>query len=204
MKYIIMADGKGTRWGDYKETPKHFIALQGEPLIKRTVRLLRDMTNEEIIITSHNPNYEFEGVRRHEPKNNTLEIDRFTTELISNECCFLYGDTYYTKGCLEQIVAYDTKTICFWGTDKSIIGIKVRDGDLFKYHINKVRNMYLEGRIDNCIGWQVYQSYVGIPIGNQIKIGTNFNLVTKDNFDINTPEDYMKLESMIKNETWAA
>ena len=64
--------------------------------------------------------------------------------------------------------------------------------------------MYLEGRIDNCIGWQVYQSYVGIPIGNQIKIGTNFNLVTKDNFDINTPEDYMKLESMIKNETWAA
>ena len=113
----------------------------------------------------------------------------------------MYGDTYYTKGCLEQIVAYDTKTICFWGTDKSIIGIKVRDGDLFKYHINKVRNMYLEGRIDNCIGWQVYQSYVGIPIGNQIKIGTNFNLVTKDNFDINTPEDYMKLESMIKNES---
>lgn len=42
---------------------------------------------------------------------------------------------------------------------------------------------------------------MGIPIGNQIKIGTNFNLVTKDNFDINTPEDYMKLESMIKNES---
>lgn len=201
MKYIIMADGKGTRWKNHKQISKHFIELRGEPLIKRTVRLLKEITNDEIIITSHDPSYEFEGVRRYEPKNNTLEIDRFTIELISDECCFLYGDTYYTKACLERIVSCDTQAICFWGTDKSIIGIKIRDGDLFKYHVNKVRNMYLEGQIDNCIGWQVYQSYAEMPIGNQIKIGANFKRVTKDNVDINTPEDYIKLENMIKNES---
>ena len=42
MKYIIMCDGKGTRWKNYKDIPKHFVKINGEPLIKRTVRQLNE------------------------------------------------------------------------------------------------------------------------------------------------------------------
>ena len=91
MKYIIMADGKGTRWQNYNDIPKHFIEINGETLLARTVRLLRQGDPGcEVIITSHDPRYEVEGARRYEPKNNHLEIDRFTEELIEDNVCFLY------------------------------------------------------------------------------------------------------------------
>ena len=34
MKYIIMADGKGTRWNNYNNIPKHFIEIDGEKIIE--------------------------------------------------------------------------------------------------------------------------------------------------------------------------
>lgn len=43
MKYIIMADGKGTRWNNFNNIPKHFIEIDGEKIIFRTVRLLNEM-----------------------------------------------------------------------------------------------------------------------------------------------------------------
>ena len=46
MKYIIMADGKGTRWQNYNDIPKHFIEINGEKIIERTVRLLRDNSKD--------------------------------------------------------------------------------------------------------------------------------------------------------------
>ena len=92
MKYIIMADGKGTRWGNYQDIPKHLIQIGGETLLGRTVRLLNEKDPGcEVVITSHDERYEFEGARRYEPKNNRLEIDRFTEELIADNICFLYG-----------------------------------------------------------------------------------------------------------------
>ena len=97
MKYIIMADGKGTRWNNYGNTTKHLYEINGESLLARTVRLLRENNVSDIIITSHNPKYEIDGAKRYEPKNNVLEIDRFTYELIEDDVCFLYGDTFYTE-----------------------------------------------------------------------------------------------------------
>ena len=114
MKYIIMADGKGTRWNNYHDIPKHFIEVGGETLLTRTVRLLRLFdAGCEIIITSHDPRYEVEGARRHEPVNNVLEIDRFTTELIENNVCFLYGDTFYSDSAIQSIVSTKTDDLMF-------------------------------------------------------------------------------------------
>ena len=71
MKYIIMADGKGTRWQNYNDIPKHLALIDGEPVIKRTVRLIKETDpTSEVIITSHDERYEVEGASRYEPKNN--------------------------------------------------------------------------------------------------------------------------------------
>ena len=79
MKYIIMADGKGTRWQNYNDIPKHLIEIGGETLLGRTVRLLKEGDpNCDVIITSHDSRYEIPGAQRHEPLNNDLKIDRFT------------------------------------------------------------------------------------------------------------------------------
>ena len=195
MKYIIMADGKGTRWNNYNNIPKHLIKIDGEEIIKRTIRLLNEKDKKsKVIVTSHNKSYEFEGSTRYEPKNNILEIDRFTEELIEDNICFLYGDTYYSDSSIEKIINENVEDILFFGTEKSIVAIKIKNSELFKKHINKVKKLYLENKIKNCKGWQVYQSFQNLEFDiKQIK--DKFIIVDEKTIDYNTPEEY---ENQIK------
>lgn len=195
MKYIIMADGKGTRWGNYQDKPKHLIEIDGETLLGRTVRLLKEKDPEcEVVITSHDKRYEFEGATRYEPQNNHLEIDRFTEELIADDICFLYGDTYYAEDAIEAITDTDAEDILFFGNERAIVAIKVSDGRLFKQHVDRVRKLFLEGKIEKCIGWQVYQSFLNLPFGEK-KIDTKFVLLKDGTEDFNSPDDYNRRTS---------
>ena len=190
MKYIIMADGKGTRWQNYNDIPKHFIEINGETLLARTVRLLKQGDPGcEVIITSHDPRYEVEGATRYEPKNNHLEIDRFTEELIADNVCFLYGDTYYSEEAAETIIKTVADDILFFGNRRSIVAVKVADGELFRSHVERVRQLFMEGKIEKCIGWQVYQSFMGLPFGDK-KIESKYIILEDSTEDFNSPEDY--------------
>lgn len=192
MKYIIMADGKGTRWNNYNDIPKHFIEVNGETILARTVRLLHEFDNEaEVIITSHDPRYEIEGAKRYEPLNNHYEVDRFTEELIEDNVCFLYGDTFYTEDAINTIVNSEVKDILFFGNEKSIVAVKAKDGALFKSHVDRVRKLFIDGKIEKCIGWQVYQSFTGLPFIEKI-IGEKFVVISDNTEDFNTPDEYKK------------
>ncbi|MGN0658326.1 MAG: NTP transferase domain-containing protein [Emergencia sp.] len=192
MKYIIMADGKGTRWGNYGDIPKHFIQVGGETLLARTVRLLRENDPGcQVIITSHDPRYEVEGAVRYEPKNNVLEIDRFTAELIADDVCFLYGDTYYSQSAMRTVTATPAEDLLFFGNERSIIAVKIHDGELFRRHVKRVRDLFLEGKIEKCIGWQVYQSFTGLPFGEK-QIGEKYVVIEDGTRDFNSPEDYQR------------
>ena len=175
MKYIIMADGKGTRWNNYRDIPKHFIEVNGETLLARTVRLLRENDPScEVIITSHDSRYEVAGARRYEPKHNVLEIDRFTTELIEDN--------------IKTIVDTVAEDLLFFGNERSIVAVKVADAQVFSKHVNRVRELFLAGKIDKCIGWQVYQSFLGLPFGEKT-ITKKYIYLCDDTRDFNSPED---------------
>ena len=190
MKYIIMADGKGTRWNNYHNIPKHFIEIDGETLLARTVRLLRENdARADIVITSHDPRYEVPGARRYEPQNNHLEIDRFTEELIADDVCFLYGDTFYSESVIQKIADTPAEKLLFFGNERSIVAIKVADGALFRQHVDRVRALVLAGKIEKCIGWQVYQSFEGLPFGEKT-IAADYILIQDGTEDFNSPADY--------------
>lgn len=195
MRFVIMADGRETRWRGHLGTSKHLAPVNGEPIIARTVRLLREMAREpyEIIITSHNKAYEFEGSRRHEPVSNNYEIDRFTDELIIDDMCFLYGDTYYTEDSLKTIVEAEEGRTLFFGNSKSIVAIRISDGEEFRRHKDRVKDMFIRGELPSCKGWQVYQSFTGQDLCAPPKIGENFVMLKDKTTDINTPEDYDRL-----------
>ncbi len=190
MKYIIMADGKGTRWKNYNNIPKHLIEVNGEILLERIVKQLNKYDNDaKVIITSHDKRYEFEGATRYEPLNNVLEIDRFTYELIEDNICFLYGDTYYTDETIINIISKKAEDILFFGNKKSIVAIKVKDSKLFKKHISNVKNLFLENKIQNCKGWQVYQSFQNLEFDKK-QIKDKFVIVDDETIDYNTPKEY--------------
>ena len=190
MKYIIMADGKGTRWNNYHNIPKHLIEIDGETLLARTVRLLRENdARADIVITSHDPRYEVPGARRYEPQNNHLEIDRFTEELIADDVCFLYGDTFYSESVIQKIADTPAEKLLFFGNERSIVAIKVADGALFRQHVDRVRALFLARKIEKCIGWQVYQSFEGLPFGEKT-IAADYILIQDGTEDFNSPADY--------------
>jgi len=192
MKYIIMADGKGTRWNNYQDIPKHFIRVDGETLLERTVRLLHEKDgNCEVIITSHDERYEVEGAYRYEPQNNVLEIDRFTRELIEDNVCFLYGDTYYSDDSVDIIVNSISEDLLFFGNEKSIVAVKVSDASVFKQHIQNVTNLFVAGKIKDCKGWQVYQSFMNLPY-DQKQIDKKYVYIKDGTKDFNAPEDLDK------------
>lgn len=148
--------------------------------------------NSEIIVTSHNPKYEFENCIRHEPLNNELEIDRFTEELIQDDMYFLYGDTYYTEKAINAILSQDAQDTIFFGNGKSIVAVKVSDGREFKKHKERVRNLLLEGKIETGKGWQLYQSFTGQDLSQKPEIRDRFIMIDDKTADINTPEDYLR------------
>lgn len=188
-----MADGKGMRWANHMGVPKHLVSIGGEWLIERTVKILNRMKKNhtlELIVTSHDERYEFIGCRRHEPLNNKYEIDRFTEELIEDDMCFLYGDTYYTEETINKILNSRTEDILFFGSKKSIVAVKIGRSDTFKKHVNNVKKLYLSGELDRCIGWQVYQSFTGQAFNSPILLEKNFIFVDEKTTDINTPKDY--------------
>ena len=195
MKYIIMADGKGTRWQNFNDIPKHLAMINGEPVIKRTVRLLKTIDDGcEVIITSHDPRYEIEGAVRYEPKNNVLEVDRFTCELIEDDITFLYGDTIYSEESIKTISEFKTDSVEFFGNKKSIVAVKIHDSEKFKEAFYKARNLFLDGKLEKCIGWQVYSAFLGRVIhGNDMDKEVAGSMILVNDYDFNTPKEYKEL-----------
>ena len=142
-----------------------------------------------LLLHLHDKRYDIEGSTRYEPKNNVLEIDRFTEELIEDNICFLYGDTYYPDESIDIILNTKPDDILFFGNEKSIVAIKIKDGKLFKKHVDYVRKLYLEDKIKNCKGWQVYQSFMNLEFDVKT-IADKFIIVDKDTIDFNTPKEY--------------
>ncbi len=190
MKYLIMADGKGTRWNNFDNHSKHLCIVNGETIIGRTVRLLKEKRIEDVIITSHNPAMEFVGAKRYEPISNNEEIDRFTYEFLDEEITFLYGDTYYSENTIDKIIETKTDDILFFANSTSIVGIKVVNHQKFKGYIDYIKENNIVGK-----GWTVYQLSNGLPLGSK-EARENLIVVSDDNCNVDSPTEYLELKKM--------
>ena len=115
-----MAAGEGKRWGNYKGIPKHLIEINGETLLGRTTRLLKE-NNVDYIITASDERYKQYGEVIPQSYLD-CEIDRFE-EIADDEICYLYGDVYYTEEAIKTIVNTDTNEILFFGSDYEIFAV---------------------------------------------------------------------------------
>lgn len=200
MRYVIMANGRGTRWGGHSGIPKHLIEFDGETLLRRIVRQVSEVDpGSDIVISSSNPDYETVGARRHSPRVNEIELDRFAPELVSDDVCFLYGDTLYSTSAIRTILAEPTTEIDFFGDERAIVAVKSADRELMLEHLDLVRGLYLTGQISSCKGWQVYQSYEGLPFDG-VRIGPRFRNLDDAAIGFNTPDEHETFRKGIRQE----
>lgn len=188
MKYIIMAAGMGTRWNNYLGVPKHLIELNGETLLGRTTRLLRENGITDYVITCEDPRYAQYGPTAAQTDID-CEIDRYEESLINGPVCYLYGDVYYTENAIKQIINTPVNDIQFFGHWYEIFAIKINYIDLFLTHKWKIKKLFLENKINRCIGWEIYRSLNNIPLEEHI-IKDRYTVINDGTDDIDFPQDY--------------
>lgn len=190
MRYVIMANGGGKRWKGYEGVPKQLLRVRGETLLERTTRLVLNYEPDaEVIISSADPACTAPGATRHTPERNSHEIDRFCYELIDDDVCFLYGDTYYTADAIEIIIDAKTDSVTFLGSERCILAVKVADGNVMRQAIDELLRLIDEGALKDARGWQLYHLMSGMGLKGR-EIGPNFEIIEDETCDFNRPEDW--------------
>ena len=200
MRYVIMANGKGSRWNNYEGIPKHLISIGGETLLQRTTRLVHSFDSQaEVIITSRNPDCVAEGARRYEPLRSHREIDRFCVELIQDGVCFLYGDAYYSEQTIRQVVEASVEDMLFFGNPQTIVAVKVGSGQCMLEHLRDIDELIQQGVIADAKGWQLYHHLLGMPLEGR-QIAEKFVVLEDKTTDFNRPEDYEQFVGDLRRE----
>lgn len=120
MKYIIMAGGDYQQW----ETPRQLLEIKGEPIIARTIRLLREHGIDDIAISSNNDAFEQFGVPMLRHTNdlvvrghNDLDGSWLSAFYPTDEpACYLFGDVVYSPEAIRTIVETETNDIEFFAS----------------------------------------------------------------------------------------
>lgn len=188
MKFVIMAAGANKNWNDYLGIPKHMVEVGGEPLIGRTARLLKENGIDDYIITCNNNCYAQFG-QTFEPTRYDCEIDRFEETFLKEPVCFLYGDVFYTPEAIYTIVNTPTKDILFFGSEGEMFAIKIKNCKHFKKAKAYIKKLYLEGKINRCICWEIYRYLHDLSLNEHI-ITDDYIKILDGTDDIDFPWDY--------------
>ena len=185
MKYIIMCAGNGTRWNNYLGIPKHLIKINGEPLLGRTTRLLKENKVTDYYITGEDERYSQYGTLINQTDKD-CDIDRFEESIVDGDVCYLYGDVYYTDDAIKKIVEIPTNEILFFGSNFEIFAIKIKNTQLFFKHKHRVIELFMNNKINRCIGWEIYRSLNHIPFEEHI-INNEYYKILDGTDDIDFP-----------------
>ena len=213
MKYIIMCGGTYLKW----EKPRQLLEFRGEPIVARTIRLLRENNIDDIAISSNNPGFEEFGVPVlvHENSYNAVAYNSswghwcdcfYPTD---TPTCYLFGDVVYSEAAIKTIIETQTEDIAFFGSAFPFsgaypkwwiepFGFKVVDTDHLHRAIEDVKRLDAEGRFKRKpIAWEVWNVISRGPDGDVNHIDSSSYIHINDwTCDIDKPEEIGLLEEL--------
>ena len=212
MIYAIMCGG------DYPEfeVPKPLIKINGETLVERTIRLLKEHGQHTIVVLSNNAAFDNLPVpRMGDSKNDYVHgtdklwlrafYDGFSE---SAEVCYLFGDVYFTEDCIRQIVNCEKPGNVLFGTaiaENKLgknwgepLAFVVRDYKTFLAGIRVTISLYQQGLTDrHPITWELYRVLNGLDVNVQKVRPRTFVAIGDETIDIDSPEQAKELEAKI-------
>ena len=207
MKYIIMCGGQYQRWS----TPRQLLKVNGEVILERTIRLLRESGVEDIAISSNNPIFGALGLPllMHENSYNANGYDNFTGYWCDafyptdEEVCYIFGDVYFSPEAIKTIVETDTDDIEFFASAPPFppeyqkpwaepFALKVKNTEHLKNAISLTKQYQDQGLFKRKpIMWELWQVIQATPL-NQINYH-NYTVINDYTCDIDYPEEVADL-----------
>lgn len=180
MKYIIMAGGHYREW----KTPKHLLMVNGEEIVARTIRLLRENGITDIAISSDN--YEFKKfclpVLFHENSYNAMAYNNYEGTWLDafypmdEPACYIFGDVVFSPAAIRKIIETETDDIEFFGSAPPFapeypkawvepFALKVRNQKHLKRAVQKAKQLEAEGKFwRRPLMWELWTVIKGLPL----------------------------------------
>lgn len=209
MKYIIMCGGRY----DYFKRPRQLTRIRGEPIVARTIRLLREVGVYDIAISSNDEAFDGFDVPVLSHKNEYHADMQYKTTgywvdafyPMENPACYLFGDVVFSPEAIQTIVETETDCIEFFASAPPFspayakpyaepFALKVENQKFLRDAVLRVKDHYESGRfLRKPIMWELWS----VITGGQLN-GIDYDSYTKINdytCDIDRAEDARKIEA---------
>lgn len=201
---------------DFFKIPKPLSVINGETLLERTIRLLKENGAEDIYISSNNEVFELYGkVLHHE---NTYKVENgkiygywvdayYPTD---KPCIYLHGDVYYTEDAIKKIINLNPKVNTFIGNEIARnpehknwgepFGWIIVDQKAFRKGIEETKRLQDEGKLERgyAISWELYRVLNGLDPNKQYIIDDTYLSIDDETIDIDAPWQIEKLNERLK------
>lgn len=213
MKYIIMCGGVY----DNFTIPKQLTEINGEKLVERTIRLLKENGINEIYISSNDPRFdEFQVPRLNHRNSFKFEKSKIYGYWIDayypmNEpITYLHGDVYYSEEAIKKIINLKPKVNTFIGNEVARnkehknwgepFGWIVVNQEEFKKGIEDTKRLQDEGKLERgyAISWELYRVLNKLDPNKQYIIDNTYLSIDDITIDIDAPWQIEKLDKKVK------
>ena len=210
MKYIIMCGGNYNEW----ETPRQLLKVDGEAIVDRTIRLLRENGVRYPYISTNDKRFETHGlIIKHDNKyeaygngeNNGRWTDCFYPTI--EPCCYLFGDVVFSPEAIRTIIKTKTDDIELFASAPPFSGdyikpwaepfaLKVENQLHLRAAIAMTNFCYLQGIFRRKpIMWELWQTIKGTPFN---EIATNYTVINDYTCDVDSPGDLELIQEAMK------
>ncbi len=197
-KAIILASGIDK---EINNTPRQLLELDGEPILHRTIRQLKERDYDIAITVPSSEYYGNLGIREI-VGNKGKAIEKILNLKNEVPCLAVLGDVYFTDEAMD-IMTENGKGIMFFGRTNA--GIIKKCGEIFAIRVTKslvkkaqeLKDLGKKSPLRRCGEWELYRLLNNIPLNTHktTKHWTEINDLTDDIDNIN---DYNRFLTYFK------
>ena len=195
------------------ETPRSLFRINGETLVRRTIRLLRKAGVTDIAISSTNPIYKKLRVpvlkhrNNYKPDKNGKYYWLKCFYPIDEPVCYIFGDVYFSPRAIKTIVNTETDDIEFFASAPPFspeytkpyaepFAFKVVNTKRFRRCVNKAMRLQDEGAFDRMpIAWELWQVIKDTRL-NYIDYN-NYVAINDYTRDLDSPEEVEEFQRIL-------
>ncbi len=213
MKYIIMCGGNYNKW----ETPRQLMKVNGEVIVERTIRLLKENGIKDIAISTNNSEFEYLNIPILKHENNFRVEGNKTIGYWCNAfyptnepTCYIFGDVYFSDEAIKTIINTDTDDIEFFGSMPPFaknycknhvepFALKVVNTDHLKEAIEKTKRLEDEGKFwrTHCM-WELWTVIKDVPLQTKPdEYIYNYIAINDITCDVDNLRDVELIENMV-------